>query len=169
MHLKIRLIPLNLVCIAMLSLLSDQAPAQTDCRPRKPEPRKGALDLTGEWMDNSVGLKVDITQNGDNLYGSADIFAKYKTPYKCAYGSSRFAGHTAVLLDQDLSGQLKKNVITGVVYICQSETQSVVDRAGTSLPIPGVGADTHVELYSRQVTGPLSGMTVSDDGNAIQG
>ena len=147
------------LCVITLWSIGTLAQQGTDCRRRIEPPRKGALDLTGEWMDNSVKLKVHIIQLGYNLNGFAEVVAVYLTPYKCAYpGSTTSGGRTAVTLDNDFSGQLTNSTIEGEVYICQSQTQPVID---TTIP--------HTEIYSEVVRGKLKDMTVSEDGNSIHG
>lgn len=147
------------LCVITLCPIGTLAQQGTDCRRRIEPPRKGALDLTGEWMDNSVNLKVHISQRGSNLNGFAEVVAAYLIPYKCAYpGSTTSGARTAVKLDNDFSGQLTNSTIEGVVYICQSQTQPVFE---TTIP--------HRETYSEVVKGKLKDMTVSEDGNSIHG
>jgi hypothetical protein len=141
-----------------VSAVDTVAQQVTDCRRKKEPLAKGALDLTGEWMDNSVYLKVHIIQLGSNLNGFAEVSAAYLTPYKCAYPGSTTSGGQAVVLYSDFTGQLTNNRIEGEVYICQSQTQGVTE---TRIP--------HRETYSEVVTGKLSGMTVSEDGTSIHG
>lgn len=158
------------LCVITLWSIGTLAQQGTDCRRRKEPPRKGALDLTGEWMDNSVTLKVRIIQLGSNLNGYfGEVSAAYLTPYKCEYPASTGSGGstpTEVKLDNDFTGHLKTNTIEeGEVYICQTKTRGKTDdetaMPGTFIP--------HLETYSEVVTGKLKDMTVSDDGNSIRG
>lgn len=146
------------LCVFTLGPVGTVAQQGTDCRRRKEPLVKGALDLTGEWMDRSVNLKVHIIQQGSNVPGGAEVTAAYRTPYKCAYPSSTQSGGQEVTLYTDFSGQLTNKTIEGEVYICESRTQGVTE---TTIP--------HRETYSEVVTGKLSDMTVSDDGNSIHG
>ena len=125
--------------------------------------------MTGEWMDNSVNRKVKITGVGTHpLTETVEVRAEYIVPYKCEYPSSSYGGHEAVLLNDDFSGQLSKlnlgahSEIVGVVYICQSHTQSVLDNTGT------ISTNSHTEYYSERVLGKMT-LTVSDDGNSMTG
>jgi hypothetical protein len=159
MHSKRILLAVIALCVITLCTIGTLAQQGTDCRRRK-EPTEGSLDLTGEWMDNSVNLKVKITQDGTDILSQNDIpdkfaivRAKYLVPYKCAQSSD---DGQAVLLDGDFNGQLsKKNLgahpeITGAVFICQ-------DVRGPNNTI-----------YSERVQGEMT-LTVSQDANSMTG
>lgn len=158
------------LCVITLYPISSFAQNGTDCRRRKDPPGKGVLDLTDDWMDNSVSLKVHIIQIGGNLNGSAEVIANYEVPYKCAYPaaagmSSGFSN--AVMLNEDFTGQLTNSTIEGEVYICQSETETVSD-----LTYPkGIPTESNprTKTVSVRVAGKLKDMTVSEDGNTIHG
>ncbi len=158
------------LCVITLSPIGTLAQTGTDCRRKIEPPRKGSIDLTGEWMDNSVNLKVRIIQLGSNLGGYfGDVSAAYHTPYKCAYPASTGSGGstpTEVKLDNDFTGHLKNNKIEeGEVYICQTQTRGKTNdetaTPGTFIP--------HLETYSKVVRGQLKDMTVSEDGNSMHG
>ncbi len=159
------------VCVALLLSIGAFAQQGTDCRRRKEPPKPGTLDLTGEWMDNSVNLKVTITQVGTQpLSQNVEVEAAYVVPYKCAYPSSRSSGHTAVLLNDDFTGQLTKlnlgarSTIVGMVSICLSRTDTLYDNNGTLL----TPSNTHVETSSTVVQGKLE-LTVSDNADSMAG
>ena len=158
------------LCVITLSPIGTLAQTGTDCRRKIEPPRKGSIDLTGEWMDNSVNLKVRIIQLGSNLDGYfGEVSAAYHTPYKCAYPASTGSGGstpTEVKLDNDFTGHLKNNKIEeGEVYICQTQTRG---KTNDETAMPGTFIP-HRETYSEVVRGQLKDMTVSDDGNSMHG
>ncbi len=170
MHSKRILLAGIALCVITLSPLGTLAQTATDCRRKIEPPRKGTIDLTGEWMDNSVHLKVRINQRGSNLGGYfGDVVAAYLTPYKCAYPASTGSGGstpTEVKLDNDFTGHLKNNKIEeGEVYICQTQTRG---KTNDETAMPGTFIP-HLETYSVVVTGQLKDMTVSEDGNSMHG
>ncbi len=67
MHSKRILLAVIALCVITLWPIGTLAQQGTDCRRKIEPPRKGSIDLTGEWMDNSVNLKVRIIQRGSNL------------------------------------------------------------------------------------------------------
>ena len=169
MHTKRMFLGVIVVCIAILCPIGAFAQQGTDCRRRKEPPKPGTLDLTGEWMDNSVNLKVKITQVGSEVQAVYIDASSKPAPYKCAYGSlpsSHYEGHHAVVLDDDFTGQLTKlnSTITGVVSICQSRTDTLSDNNGTTF----LPSTTHSETSSSVVQGKLE-LTISDDGNSMTG
>ncbi len=158
------------LCVITLSPIGILAQTGTDCRRKIEPPRKGSIDLTGEWMDNSVNLKVRIIQLGSNLgiyFG--EVSAAYLTPYKCAYPASTDSGGstpTEVKLYNDFTGKLRNNKIEeGEVYICQTQTRG---KTNDETAMPGTFIP-HLETYSVVVTGQLKDMTVSEDGNSMHG
>lgn len=140
------------LCVITLWPFNTIAQQGTDCRKRK-EPPKNPLDLTGEWMDNSVKLKVKITQDGTAMGEVVNVKAKYLVPYKCAQTSDE---GKAVLLDLDFVGRLSQEnlgahpAITGAVFICQ-------DVRGPKNT-----------LYSERVQGEMT-LTVGDDRDSMTG
>ena len=177
MRTKRMLLGVIVVCVATLLSIGAFAQQGTDCRRRKEPPKPGTLDLTGEWMDNSVNLKVKITQVGTHpLNETVEVQAVYidasskAAPYKCAYPSSRYEGHHAVVLNDDFTGQLTKqnlgarSMIAGVVSICLSRTDTLSDNNGTTF----LPSTTHSETSSSVVQGKLE-LTISDDGNSMAG
>ena len=158
------------LCVITLSPIGILAQTGTDCRRKIEPPRKGSIDLTGEWMDNSVNLKVRIIQLGSNLgiyFG--EVSAAYLTPYKCAYPASTGScgsTPTEVKLYNDFTGKLRNNKIEeGEVYICQTQTRG---KTNDETAMPGTFIP-HLETYSVVVTGQLKDMTVSEDGNSMHG
>jgi len=142
------------LCVATLYSIASLAQQGTDCRRSKDPPAPGTLDLTGDWTDNSVNLKVKITQVGTHpLNASVEVQAKYEVPYKCAYPSD--VPHDPGALEDDFTGQMTKqnlgahSEIAGEVSICMWQTK----ESGT---------------FSRVVQGKLS-LIVGEDGNSMSG
>jgi hypothetical protein len=129
----------------------------TDCRRPKEPLRKGAINLSGEWMDNSVSRKVKITQSGGNLHQTGEVIAIYEDPYTCAQAGN--LGGKPVVLTSDFSGEITDNKVTGLVSICK-DVPYTLDRG----PL-----DSKKDyILSEEVFGAVT-MIVGADGDSMAG